>query len=234
MINTDRYDVRGALQSPLDSDRSQYHDHRSIYNTAPYNSSNTLYNNTYTDYTHNPHNTHTSLNPPSSPWTPGTLSSAYLAPNLVPPQPQLPYRSVHSSIQLIGKSTPRGATLNTDNPEVRQILSSIVASAEDNADLSDPTSVSSAVRLLLLVKGWLRDKRFRPEGCDGAGAGGGAQLLRGVDEASLTARQVRVQQHRVMTKSARFYHFLHTADHPPPITHHLTSPHPRLLSILLS
>ena len=47
------------------------------------------------------------------PWSPATASntstSMYMTPNLVPTQPLLPYKSVESSIQLIGISGSHGA-----------------------------------------------------------------------------------------------------------------------------
>ena len=59
--------------------------------------------------------------------------------------------------------------------------------AEHNQELSDPAAVSSAVRLLLLVKGWLRGQMFRP---DSSGRLPDGHLLREVDDLTMPARQV--------------------------------------------
>ena len=62
-----------------------------------------------------------------------------------------------------------------------------MTSAEHNQELSDPAAVSSAVRLLLLVKGWLRWHMFRP---DSSGRPPDGHLLREVDDLTMPARQV--------------------------------------------
>ena len=81
---------------------------------SPFSPQNNNNNNNYSNYNNTPMSMGTGLSQQQQqPWSPtaatNTTNSMYMIPNLVPPRPLLPYKSVESSIQLIGISGSHGA-----------------------------------------------------------------------------------------------------------------------------